>query len=95
MLLKGSEGVTPALEDLKTPEEIIDFYNELYELFKIEILDKFKDIYDLRREFQIERAIPYDYEDILIRYKQIITYNEHINFSSKLNNKNFNKTKIP
>jgi hypothetical protein len=83
------------IEALKYPEEIIDFYNELYELFKIEILNKFKDIYALRRDFQIERATPFNYEQILAHCNQINNYNEHMNFSSKLNIDNFYKTKIP
>ena len=80
------------LQNINTDSKLIDFYNELYEQFKIEILEKYKDISDIRREFFAERCSNYNYEQILFLYERLIELNGHIEFSSKLNKDNFYKT---
>ena len=80
------------LQNINTDSKLIDFYNELYGLFKIEILEKYKDISDIRREYFAERCSYYNYEQILFLYERLIELNEHIEFNSKLNKDNFYKT---
>jgi len=84
-----------SIEGFNTESKLIDFYNELYEQFKIEVLEKYKDVYDLRREFLVERLTPLNYEDLYQSYYYLQNKNSHINFNSKLNKENFYKTLFP
>ena len=83
------------IENINTDSKVIHFYNELYDRFKIEIIDKFKDVYSIRREFIIERYSFLSYEDIYEGYKYLEEINRHINFNSKLTEENFYKTNFP
>jgi hypothetical protein len=80
------------LQNINTDSKLIDFYNSLYEQFKIEILEKYKDISNIRREFFADRCSNYNYEQILFLYENLIELNKHIEFNSKLNKDNFYKT---
>jgi hypothetical protein len=85
------------LNSINTDSKIIDFYNDLFEKLKTEIIEKYKDVYILRREYFIERWSNSDYDDILLGYENLKLYDSHLNFTSnyKLNKDIFYKTKFP
>lgn len=43
------------ISSLDIESNLIDFYNKLFDKFKLEILDKYADVYALRRTFIINR----------------------------------------
>jgi len=82
------------IETLNTESKRIDFFNKLYEQLKIEIIVKYKDVYDLRRQFIIDRCSRVNYEEFLIAYERVKLLNSVINFDSKINKENLNKNPL-
>jgi hypothetical protein len=82
------------IEYLNTDDKIINFYNELFSRLKLEIIGKYKDIYDLRRAYQVERFhnhFPHNCEELSKAYEHVQSFNTHLNFNSKLSKLNWNK----
>lgn len=83
------------INGLDTDDKIIEFYNKLFELYQIEIVDKYKETFDFRREYIVNRYSNIGEEELLKAYKWLEDKNKHIEFKSKLDKENFYKTIYP
>ncbi len=74
-------------------EQRMEFFNLVYEQYQKQILDKYRDVYSIRREFIISRAIPCALDYHLFWNNHLLIVNNDINFAdSKFTKTNFNKT---
>jgi len=58
--LKGSASAAAPLSEFNSEEQRMDFFNLIYEQYLNQILGKYREVYSIRREFIISRAIPCD-----------------------------------
>lgn len=81
--------------DIQDDTFLINFYNNIFTLFKKEILDKYSDIYAIRRAYQVIRFnnyYPMTCEDLNQAYlylKNMHDFDSSTELTSKLNKKNF------
>ena len=81
--------------------KLINFYNNIFALIKKEIVDNYKDVYDLRRSYQVNRFhnnYPMDCETLELAYKFVSYFHDPITlgtteFISKLDKDIFKKKK--
>jgi hypothetical protein len=83
------------ISGLDTEDKLIDFYNKLFELYQIEILSKYKETYEFRREYIVSRHVNMSTEDLLLSYDWLVWKNNHANFKSKLDKEIFHKKVYP
>jgi hypothetical protein len=73
----------------------INFFNNIFTLFKKNILEEYSEIYDIRRRYQVERFhnnYPMNCDDLHKAYLYVKYFNDSSELTSKLNKENFNKT---
>lgn len=97
LLTEAEESVARVLKgkgelySFKSESDMIFLYNYLYENYKIEIYDKNKDVYDLRREYIVEKYRRISHNDLVKGYEYVLNFDNNINYNSKLNKDNFHK----
>jgi hypothetical protein len=84
-----------SLSDLDNLDNLIIFYNDLYNKFRLEIILKYEDVYSFRREFHINRFKYMSLEAILNTVDILKKYDSHLPFNSKLNHQNIYKKIFP
>jgi len=72
-------------------DQRIDLFNTIYEQYQIDIVNKLKGAYAIRREFIVERSSHSSLGDFNEAYNDLIIRHKHINFNSKFSKNNFHK----
>jgi hypothetical protein len=83
------------ISGLDNEDKLIDFYNKLFEHYQIEILSKYKETYEFRREYVVNRHVNMSTQDLLLSYDWLVWKNNHVNFKSKLDKEIFHKKVYP
>ena len=81
-------------KEVNCETKLINFYNKIFALLKKEIIDKYKDVYEIRRAYQVDRFnnnFPMSCEDLqsvfnFINNRYYIKNNLNTEFLSNLKN---------